>query len=324
MKKLLRIVLIVFGLLALIVAGLVIYNIVAPLPTYKPGNVEFTVNVTPAQLHRGQLFLTECAQCHAGPGGALVGRKLPEMSSLGEIYSMNITHDKEEGIGAWTDGQLAYALRTGITPTGRFLVPPMPHWNRISDEDLQCVIAALRSDLPYVKPAKTHHPTTKLNFMGKFLCRVAFKPLKFPDHKIERPDTSDMMAFGKYLVTCVYDCYQCHSHDISEVNFYFPTKTPGYLGGGNVMQTEDGRKIITPNITFDETGIKGYTVNELGMAIRYGKAKDNRELMIPMPKFTTLSDHEVQAIYTYLQSVPKINHKIQKGPIGESEAGISE
>jgi hypothetical protein len=70
----------------------------------------------------------------------------------GISFASNITPDKETGIGAWTEKTFIKTLRTGKTPGGRPLLPPMP-WESIrqaSDKDLKSMFAYLRS-LPSVR-----------------------------------------------------------------------------------------------------------------------------------------------------------------------------
>ncbi|MEX0965862.1 MAG: cytochrome c [Bacteroidia bacterium] len=313
MKKLLRILLIIAGVVVLLVAAVAIYNIAAPLPTYEARDVNINVSLTSAQLAKGKLLLTECSHCHAGENtNAFVGRELKDMAAFGTIYSANITQDKEDGIGNWTDGQIAYALRTGINPDGKYLSPPMPKWHLLADADIMAIVMALRSDHPAVQPAKTDHPEMELNFLGKMLTRFAFRPLDYPEAPMPVPDTNNTVELGKYLVHAKYLCFECHSKDFSTVNYYEPEKSENFMGGGNVMSTWDGEKITTPNITFDETGIAHYTVEDLGNAVRFGKAPD-RPLIQPMPKFTTLDDKEIEAMYAYMKTIKKIRHETPVG-----------
>jgi len=70
----------------------------------------------------------------------------------GISFGSNITPDKETGIGAWTEKTFIKTLRTGKTPGGRLLLPPMP-WESIrqaNDKDLKAMFAYLMS-LPPVR-----------------------------------------------------------------------------------------------------------------------------------------------------------------------------
>ena len=70
----------------------------------------------------------------------------------GVSFASNLTPDKETGIGAWTEKTFIKTLRTGKTPGGRPMLPPMP-WEGIqqaSDKDLKAMFAYLMS-LPPVR-----------------------------------------------------------------------------------------------------------------------------------------------------------------------------
>jgi mono/diheme cytochrome c family protein len=71
----------------------------------------------------------------------------------GTSFTMNLTPDKETGLGDWTEEQFMATMKTGRDRgKGRPLLPPMPYFNlaKLSDEDLRSVFAYLQS-LPPVK-----------------------------------------------------------------------------------------------------------------------------------------------------------------------------
>jgi hypothetical protein len=73
----------------------------------------------------------------------------------GVSFAMNLTRDKETGLGEWTEEVFIQAIRTGKhqgQPNGRDILPPMPWFNfrQMSDSDLKAVWAYLRS-LPPIK-----------------------------------------------------------------------------------------------------------------------------------------------------------------------------
>jgi len=77
-------------------------------------------------------------------GGSDVGFEIP---GLGVFNGRNITPDKETGIGAWTDEQIAAAITTGKRPDGRQLAPIMNYaaFTHMTKEDVAAVVAYLRS-----------------------------------------------------------------------------------------------------------------------------------------------------------------------------------
>lgn len=62
----------------------------------------------------------------------------------------NISPHPEQGIGAWTDDEIKRAITQATSRDGRLLQPAMPFYfyEKISDEDLEAIIAYLRSIPP--------------------------------------------------------------------------------------------------------------------------------------------------------------------------------
>jgi len=73
----------------------------------------------------------------------------------GVSFAMNLTPDKDTGMGSWTEQMFVKAIKTGKHQgAGRDILPPMPwNWYRnMTDEDLKAVFAYLQS-LPPIKNA---------------------------------------------------------------------------------------------------------------------------------------------------------------------------
>jgi hypothetical protein len=91
---------------------------------------------------------------------ALVGPMLTAWAGpWGVSFGINLTPDKETGIGEWSQAAFIRALRTGKhqgQPDGRGILPPMPwqDYKELTDADLKAVWAYLRS----VPPVKNHVP----------------------------------------------------------------------------------------------------------------------------------------------------------------------
>lgn len=109
---------------------------------------------------RGTYLATimDCAGCHTD--GALAGR--PDASRHlggsgigfgfpgGVVYPKNLTPDPDTGLGKWTEAQMIEAIRRGVRPDGRNLVPIMP-WTSyagLTDDDVRALVAYLRSVPP--------------------------------------------------------------------------------------------------------------------------------------------------------------------------------
>jgi mono/diheme cytochrome c family protein len=116
--------------------------------------------------------IAACTECHsraargARPEGDpryLAGSDLPfEDPALGATYARNLTPDPETGLGRYDAAALARALRTGRRLDGKPMAPPMsrliPHLSGLTDEDLNALVAYLRS----VPPAANRVPERAL------------------------------------------------------------------------------------------------------------------------------------------------------------------
>lgn len=304
----------VVAVVAVIVAALA-YVAIAPIPHYPVVKVDFPVDVTPERVARGKRSVEMlCAGCHLdSETGALTGKRMPDLPrQFGESWSRNITAHPTEGIGSWTNGEIAYLLRTGIARDGRYLPPWMVKLPNVSDADLGDIIAFLRSDDPLVRAQDVDDHDSRPSFLTKLLCRVAFKPFPYAAEPIAAPAPADKVAYGRYLVNSRLLCFGCHSADFKTNDDLHPERSAGYLAGGNPMPDLSGKIVYAANLTPDvETGIGGWTEDEFRRTLVDGIRPDNRPLRYPMVPYRPLSDKEVDAIFAYLQAVPPIRNQVK-------------
>lgn len=317
MKKVLKYLLIIVGIVLLIALAGFSFISIRGIPSYEAKKIDYKVEVTPERVEKGKkLVLLLCANCHKNQEtGALTGHIMADApKEFGAIYSQNITWDKEYGIGNWTDGELLTLLRTGIKRDGKYAPPWMVKLPQMADEDINSVIAFLRSNDPMVQAAPVPDKPCEPSFLSKFLCTVAFKPLPMPDHKIEMPDTNNAVELGKYYVYNL-ECFSCHSADFKTNDDLNPEKSVGYLGGGNKPLNNEGMPMITQNLTPDkETGIGDWTEDRFVNALKYGMMENAPGLRYPMVPYVYLTDREAKAIYAYLRTVPPLNNKVPRSP----------
>ena len=315
MKKIIRYFLYLILFVAVLVGGFVSFLEIRGIPKYAvPTIPEFKVESTPERVATGaKIASVQCMVCHK-KDTKLSGRLLSEVpANFGKIYSANITHSKEHGIGGKTDSEIAYLLRTGLKKDGQYVPIFMPKFAHLSDEDLKCVIAWLRSDDPLLVASEDASIPSEPSIFMKFLCLVAFKPIPYPAAPITEPDTNNIQAYGKYLVTGRYDCYTCHSSDFAKLNMADPERSAGYCQGGNTMLTLASNKIFTANITLDEkTGIGTWTEDDFRKAMHESKNKAGKSLRFPMLPYTALTDKEVAAVWQYLRTIPKISNEVDR------------
>ncbi len=312
MKKFLKISGIILGSFILILLFAATYFNFAPKKVYEVNAPDLKVSVDSAAVADGKRTAQMvCFQCHMNNGKLTGGIMESEDSPFGLIHTPNITQDEAFGIGGYTDGELAFLLRTGIKRNGHYAPPWMPKFPHLSDEELNNIIAYLRSEEPEVQPSNESHPADKPSFLTKVLRRVAFGPLPYDGKPIYAPSVNDKVAYGKYIATAKLDCFGCHSIDFKTQNILEPEKTPGYFGGGNKFILEDDELVVSANLTPDkETGIGDWTEEQFIQAVKYGRRPDGTQLRLPMPPFARLSDEEASAIWAYLQTIPAISNDV--------------
>jgi len=119
-----------------------------------------------------------------------------------------------------------------------------------------------------------------------------------------------LVGLGSYIVNAQAGCNDCHT-----VPPYAPGHDP-YLGEPKQINAErylaGGRDFgiaVSDNITPDEDGKPaGLTFQEFRTLIRTGHEPGGDELLqvMPWPIFKEMKDHDLEAIYEYLRSIPHI------------------
>ena len=301
------------GGVLLLLLGFAAWVNLSPFPKYEPKSLAVVVPTDSISLAQGRKIVeTECVNCHLGDDGKLSGRLFsPASGPFGEFWSRNITRHPEKGIGAYTDGELAYLFRTGIKRNGEWAGPYMTNPN-LSDADLGAVIAYLRSDAPLVQSSESDPPAPKYSFLAKALVKLgAFAP-KFYDIKpVVAPPASDQLAYGKYLATARYACYRCHSASFETNDDFTPENSKGYFGGGNLIEDTEFKPTPSSNLTMSKVhGLGNWTEAQFAMAVRTGARPDGKMLSPSMPRFGLLNDEETGAIWAYLQTVPVLDNDV--------------
>jgi len=314
MKKAYKILL--FSVLGIILVLFCLFMFVnaAGIPSYENEAEDLFVELTEERVTEGaRMAAILCIPCHGSKDGKLGGSPMEDVTIFGEVYASNITQHTQLGITDYTDGELAFLLRSGIRKDGQYVPPWMPKFPHLSDEDLYSIIAFLRSDHPLVQPSDNELPEIKPSFLTKMLSRTsAFRPLPYPEGKVEAPPREDRVAYGKYLVDSKFDCFSCHSANFKKVDIMIPENSEGYLGGGNLFYDKEGNEIYSPNLTRDKkTGIGTWTEEEFIKTLRFGMRPDNTPLRFPMLPAPMITPEEASAIWSYLQTVPVIENEVE-------------
>lgn len=264
-----------------------------------------------ASIKRGEkIVMNYCALCHGGEDGKLSGKMMDDIPKfVGTIHTSNITNNMEKGIGKYTKEQLRVLLRTRVKADGKKANMLMPIFPLMADEDIEGIIDFLKSDHFAVQSSDASFPPQKLKWIGRTFDKKV-KIGKMPEKPISLPDTTNKIEWGKYMVTAVYRCYECHSGEMIP-NDYNPTASEKYLQGGHTMYDMERKKVKVANITPDEkTGIGSWTEDDFYKLINTGVRKNGKNVRFPMMPLPGLSRSESNAIYQYLRTVEPIKNKI--------------
>ena len=269
-------------------------------------------DATPERLARGRYLVhgvVGCFDCHskydltAQPAPALVGKlgggQLMVNDADLSLVAPNITPDRETGVGAWTDDELARAIREGIGRDGRALFPAMPYtfYRHMSDEDLASVVAYLRT----VEPVRSEpHGTTRISFPLSRIINNIPQPLYAP---VAPPDASTPARRGAYLAN-IGGCFDCHTPTVRGRAIRGME-----LAGGSTLQT--GGKVASSNLTPDPSGISYYDEPLFLEAMRTGYVR-GRKLSPHMPwwAYRNMTDEDLKSLFAYLRTVRPVAHRV--------------
>lgn len=114
------------------------------IPQPDPRLLATVEQATLAARGRYVYAVASCALCHQPDGGG--GFKV-NWAPFGTLWSRNITPDTATGIGAWSDAEMARAIRSGVSRDGRALHWQGMIWDHASnwdEEDIRALVAYLR------------------------------------------------------------------------------------------------------------------------------------------------------------------------------------
>lgn len=274
-----------------------------------------TFEPTAARLARGTYLasVAACFHCHSDHDASKpelprieakkgAGWQMP-IPELGTVIAPNITPDRDTGIGAWTDDEIARAIQEGVDKNGRALFPVMPYLNfrNLSDEDLASIVVYLRT-LP---PVRNPLPVSKLVFPLNFIVKTIPQPLVSP---VSQPARTTPEARGEYLVRTVIGCQDCHTpaDDRGQV-------LPGldFAGGAPFHDPQKPAPIFSKNITPDPSGIAHYDEKMFSDVLRTGRTAGGLlSHVMPFENLKNLTDEDMHDIYSYVKTIAPVQHRV--------------
>jgi mono/diheme cytochrome c family protein len=255
--------------------------------TYANPVPNVTVAGTPEQIARGEKLVQICAGCHSSAARPpLDGQDFTVGGPpFGTLYAPNLTPTH---LADWSDGEIVRAIREGVGREGRSLIiMPSYLFHNMSDEDVQSVVAYLRSQ-PAVEPDT---PPKNINLLGSLMVNLG--PIFTRQEPITQPITAPpegpTAEYGEYLVSFI-GCRDCHGQDLT----------------GGVVNPAGGPP-PGPNLT---QIVPNWTQEQFITFFRTGVTPDGRQIdpsMMPWAEYSAFageSDDDLIAIYQYLHGLP--------------------
>lgn len=283
---------------------------------------DLTIHATPAMIEHGRYLanhVTPCMDCHSkrdwnvfaapvepgtfGMGGEKFDNK--NAGVPGTIYAPNIT---PAGIGKWTDGEIYRTITTGVTKEGKVLFPIMPYqaFGKMDPYDVKSIIAYIRT----LKPIDRTVRASKIDFPMNLIMRT----IPQNAHPEKKPEPSDSLAYGKYLVT-IAACSDCHTPMVKGQPIDSLT-----FAGGFKFRLPTGGVVESANITPDSaTGIGSWSEHTFVDAFKkFDVPTDSLKMVghnhyntvMPWTFFAGLNISDLRSIYQYLKTLKPVHHKV--------------
>lgn len=254
----------------------------------------------PSDMSPGQYLASaaDCVACHTAPGGKPLAGGRAFRLPFGEIYSTNITSDKNSGIGGWTDDQFVDAVRRGVGSRGH-LFPVMPYtaYIEMSRQD----VLEIKKYLMTVEPVASEIPSNNLSFpfnqrWGMAIWSMAF----FQDRQfLGLQERSYDWNRGAYLARALGRCAECRTTR----NAGFVTSSWTYLTGSKVEGS--GAYGTTQQ---NEYGMGGWTAAQIANYLAMGHVPRGTSARSPVEhSFQYLTPRDINAVVNYMATVPAVS-----------------
>jgi mono/diheme cytochrome c family protein len=244
-----------------------------------------------------------CASCHAVPkqdDRTRLGGGLAINTAFGTFYAPNISSDRRDGIGAWSEADFVTALTKGTSPAGEHYYPVFPYtsYQNMRIDDVRDLFAYLKT-LPAVA-GRAHDHAVRFPFGVRrviggwkllFLARAAWHPDPAQPAAVQR---------GAYLVNGPGHCAECHSpRNVLGVVI----ASERFAGGPN----PEGEGWI-PNIT--QAKLADWSAKDIAYMLATGDTPDGDSVggsMTEVVKNTAqLAAADRDAIAAYVKSLPPV------------------
>jgi mono/diheme cytochrome c family protein len=244
-----------------------------------------------------------CSSCHAvpdQPDRLKLGGGLALKSPFGTFYVPNISPDRADGIGNWTEANFVTALIKGTSPSTTHYFPALPYtsYQRAKIEDIRDLFAYLKTLEAVPGKVRDH----ELPFPFNIRRNVGIWKLLFFDDRPFAPDLSHSPPWnrGAYLVNSLGHCAECHSPR----NFLGGIIAGQRFAGGPNPEGEGW----VPNIT--QKGIGEWSDKDIAYFLKSGQTPDGDSAggsMVRVIRNTSqLPETDQAAIADYVKSLPPV------------------
>jgi mono/diheme cytochrome c family protein len=245
-----------------------------------------------------------CAACHATPNQedkTRLGGGMPLKTIFGTFYPPNISSDRSDGIGGWSEANFVTAMWKGTSPDGSHYYPVFPYtsYQRMKLEDVRDLFAYLKT-LPALQGKVRDHD---LPMHFKWRRTLGGWKFLFLDGRPFEPDPSKSSQWnrGAYLVNAPSHCAECHSPR----NLLGGIIARQRFTGGPDPEGGDGH---VPNIT--QAGIGDYSERDIERILETGDQPNGDSVggsMTPVVgNISKLSPGDRAAIAAYVKSLPPV------------------
>lgn len=210
-----------------------------------------------------------CASCHAAPDASGDDKKILSgglvlETEFGGFAAPNISPDPKNGIGSWSYGDFANAMKKGVSPDGRHYYPAFPFasYTHMSMGDLADLFAFMKelpsSDIAS-KESEIGFPFNVRRGLG------LWKLLYLNDAPvISNQELGDdpMLIRGRYLVEGPGHCGECHT----------PRTLAGGMDRANWLEgapNPEGKGRV-PDITNSAEGLADWPEADIAYALETG------------------------------------------------------
>lgn len=239
----------------------------------------------------------DCTACHTAPGGVPMAGGLRFATPVGDIYSTNITPDKQHGIGRYTFAEFDRAMRQGVARDGHRLYPAMPYtaYAKMSEADMRALYDFLLREVPASSQANRDSDIPWL-LSARWPLGI-WNVLFHEDHRYQ-PDAQQSAQWnrGAYLVQGAGHCGSCH--------------TPRGWGMQEQALDQQGESYLS-GAELDgwyAPSLRGLPVEELVALLKTGRSARGA-VAGPMADVVThstqyLTEADLSSIAVYLRSLP--------------------